>query len=30
MDDVPDAERQLTARHVADQILDLLEQEAVA
>ena len=30
MDDVPDAERHQTARQVADQILDLLEQEAVA
>lgn len=30
MDDIPDAERYQTARHVADQILDLLEQEAMA
>jgi uncharacterized metal-binding protein len=30
MDDVPDAERNQTARHVADQILDLLEQEGIA
>lgn len=30
MDDVPEAERNQTARQVADQILDLLEQEAIA
>lgn len=30
MDDVPDAERNQTARHVADQILGSLEAEPVA
>lgn len=30
MDDVPDAERNQTARLVADRILDMLEQEAIA